>query len=250
MSRAISTSVNLLRNSLNSCKTSISNKGVSVPSTTKISGLPALIDKIQTEAKYSINLDLSNYTYDDPRYLRLSCASPSFEQVIKISEYKSRGNYKVEVPKGNYTLYIGNSNSTSSSSKWFEIDYFKVGPETKVEGKKVCIICIADDMNQIKSVQLNRNNNGPVLSDWPMTNSSYFHNRFCDVEDTTILMNPFTVHYQNQEGEWISLSSLNDNKYLTNNANLNGAMIILDIDTARQKYIIYRLFAGLTSIGA
>lgn len=43
---SIETTETSLESSLSKCKTSISNKGVSVPSTTRFSNLPALIDKI------------------------------------------------------------------------------------------------------------------------------------------------------------------------------------------------------------
>lgn len=46
---SIETSETSLESSLSKCKTSIANKGVSVPSTTRFSGLPALIDKIDTD---------------------------------------------------------------------------------------------------------------------------------------------------------------------------------------------------------
>lgn len=46
---SIETSETSLESSLSKCKTSISNKGVSVPSTTRFSNLPALIDKIDID---------------------------------------------------------------------------------------------------------------------------------------------------------------------------------------------------------
>lgn len=53
---SIETSETSLESSLSKCKTSISNKGVSVPSTTRFSNLPALIDKIDVESyEYTVS---------------------------------------------------------------------------------------------------------------------------------------------------------------------------------------------------
>lgn len=149
MSRSISSSISALRTALSKCITSIKNKGVTVPSTTKVSGLSTYIDKIETTPNYTLTFD---FTPQKVKYFKILING----QVGQSSSTKVFSGLK----QGQQI----ETSFTVDGSTYYKVEDLTLGPDYKVSIPDFMIIIICDDISKVQEIQFDRSNSGPTAS--------------------------------------------------------------------------------------
>ena len=137
---SIATEITRLQNAKASIKTSIENKGVTVPSSTKLDGYSALIDSIQTGGG-GISVD------DIAQNLQPSGAITLSDSVTKIGDYAFAGKPITSVYGKNVTNIMGSHAFTGSTITSITDSDF---PSLGVDDRYIVLLSLPDSCTSIK----------------------------------------------------------------------------------------------------
>lgn len=160
---SIETTETSLESSLSKCKTSISNKGVSVPSATRFSNLPALIDKIDTE------------TYD---FAVTFPQGDSIKSLLRFSRYEDGVEAESGFIKAGETKKLAISKPGANNEIRYRWNFADQDANLRADVgsglilNPVYYVVFADDMDKIVKIYLTNFNKDEKLGDF--VNKNYY----------------------------------------------------------------------------